>query len=420
MTWGVEKTKGRAFRPAMQLSTGELASLGGLTLLQTATASCKTIRIMQAEFPEIKSWKKILSVPYRPNVSVIIPPTSVISGRFQDLLDPFVKRMMDFGEQHLIIVRSINSGIEIYFHLLKRLGLNADGKKTVAFYQRNSSQKRKLEILQDLRLPLNHPEKKLLATVATVSLSVGVDIRVKNVVCFGLGSTPEEIVQESGRCMRGNKDETANLHGLAFFFQKGHAAAIHCPPSSECRALIADPLPPCQTVSLIKFFDPGFDISLSACKCCYSCRSRDASMGCETCCEFLDLYLPKKKSRITSRTVLKEVKVAVLELFRGLGMSYVQVESRLQLSLENFSKDFIKAFDEISGPEDIMELWHVSEEVAENLYSVCLEVLGENEDFNELFEDSSSGDVSYSSESSAVDNLREESSDGLSSEDSDA
>jgi hypothetical protein len=101
MTWGVEKTKGRAFRPAMQLSTGELASLGGLTLLQTATASCKTIRIMQAEFPEIKSWKKILSVPYRPNVSVIIPPTSVISGRFQDLLDPFVKRMMDFGEQHL-------------------------------------------------------------------------------------------------------------------------------------------------------------------------------------------------------------------------------------------------------------------------------------------------------------------------------
>ena len=114
---------------------------------------------------------------------------------------------------------------------------------------------------------------------------------------------------------------------------------------------------------------------------------------------------------------MKEIKVAVLELFRGLGMSYVQVESRLQLSLENFSKDFIKAFDEISGPEDIVELWHISQQVAQNLYSVCLEVLGENEDFDEVNEDSSSGDVSDSSESTV--NFYEESSDVLSSEDSD-
>ena len=45
-SWGLKKSgKFKAFRPAMQLSTGELASIGGFTLLQTATASSKTVRI---------------------------------------------------------------------------------------------------------------------------------------------------------------------------------------------------------------------------------------------------------------------------------------------------------------------------------------------------------------------------------------
>ena len=41
--WGVQKKKGRSFRPAMRLSSGELSCLGGITVLQTATASSKTI-----------------------------------------------------------------------------------------------------------------------------------------------------------------------------------------------------------------------------------------------------------------------------------------------------------------------------------------------------------------------------------------
>jgi hypothetical protein len=47
--------------------------------------------------------------------------------------------MEDFGESHLILVRSINSGTEIYFHLLRKLSSTPDGKKTVAvaFYHRN-------------------------------------------------------------------------------------------------------------------------------------------------------------------------------------------------------------------------------------------------------------------------------------------
>ena len=86
---------------------------------------------------------------------------------------------------------------------------------------------RKLEIITDLELPLNHPCKVLKAVVDTVSLSVGVDVRVNNVVSFSLGSTPEDTIQETGRCMRGSTAEVGTQKGLAFFFQKGPLAAIH-------------------------------------------------------------------------------------------------------------------------------------------------------------------------------------------------
>ena len=136
LSWGIKKKRGKSFRPAMQLSTGELSSVGGITLLQTATASCKTVRILQEQFPEITSWKKITNVPFRSNVTLVVPPPHSISSKFQDVLEPFIMRMVNFGEVHLIVVRSITKGTEIYFHLLGRLSSLCDGKKSVAFYHR--------------------------------------------------------------------------------------------------------------------------------------------------------------------------------------------------------------------------------------------------------------------------------------------
>ena len=52
---------------------------------------------------------------------------------------------------------------------MKHLGMNPNVRE-VAFYHRNSSDGRKEEILHDLKLPLNHPDKKLKVVVATVSL----------------------------------------------------------------------------------------------------------------------------------------------------------------------------------------------------------------------------------------------------------
>ena len=403
MSWGSKKKKGKPFRPAMQLSTGELASIGGITVLMTATASSKTVRILQDEFPEIVSWRKVLNVPFRRNISIIVPPTVVISAKFKVMLDPFVKRMMDYGEHHLILVRSVKHGTEIFFHLLKLFESTTYGRQAVAFYHSNSSEKRRSQILEDLSLPLNHRDKILKATVATISLGVGVDVRVKNIVCFGLGSSPEDLVQEAGRCMRGKPEETEGLTGLAFFFQKGSIAAVHCPPSSETRSLIADPMPRCQTTSLMKFFDPDFECDLPSCMCCYSCMTRDASLGCVRCSDFLELYLPQKMSGVPPRSVQKELKFSLLELFRAIRISSIQVESRLQLSVENFVSDFILAFDEIHEPSDITNMWHVSKELAENLYSVSMEVLNDKHVIEESTEDNLSDDLSDESSETSQD-----------------
>ena len=58
--------------------------------------------------------------------------------------------------------------------------------------------------------------------MATVSLGVGVDLRVDNAVMFGLAETAENFLQEAGRAMRGSSQENAGKQGYAFFFQKGH------------------------------------------------------------------------------------------------------------------------------------------------------------------------------------------------------
>ena len=68
----------------------------------------------------------------------------------------------------------INKGSSIYLHLLRKLGDSDGGDRRVAFYHRNTSEKRKEEILRDLKLPLMSPDKKLLAVVATISLGKNV------------------------------------------------------------------------------------------------------------------------------------------------------------------------------------------------------------------------------------------------------
>jgi len=56
----------------------------------------------------------------------------------------------------------------------------------------------------------------------------------------------------------------------------------------------------------------------------------------------------------------------------------IKIETRLSLTVGNFADDFVKAFDKINHPSVIQSLWHVSEDLAKDLYEVSLEFLNSN------------------------------------------
>ena len=68
-------------------------------------------------------------------------------------------------------ITGINKGTAIFLHLLQSLATSEnDETRRVALYHRNTSEKRKKEIMADLQLPIGSEKKTLLCVVATVSL----------------------------------------------------------------------------------------------------------------------------------------------------------------------------------------------------------------------------------------------------------
>ena len=104
VNWGLSRKSKQAFRPAMSLSTGELSAIKGKLILMTGTATTRTVRVLKNQFPEINSWKTILSLPKRENVTILVPPPENISPHFETVLEPFVQRMKE-GVTYLILVR---------------------------------------------------------------------------------------------------------------------------------------------------------------------------------------------------------------------------------------------------------------------------------------------------------------------------
>ena len=89
----------------MALASGELSGIGGKMLLMTATATSKTIRLLMDQLPEIKKWNLILNSPFRPNVTILVPPPDILSPKFEVALEPFIVRIKLLKEVYLILVR---------------------------------------------------------------------------------------------------------------------------------------------------------------------------------------------------------------------------------------------------------------------------------------------------------------------------
>ena len=101
----MKKGAKQAFRPAMTLSTGEISGLAGKVLLMTATATNKTMRVLQDQFPELTNWKHVLHLPFRKNVTLLVPPPEIVSPNFARTLLPFITSMKQDHKVYLIIVR---------------------------------------------------------------------------------------------------------------------------------------------------------------------------------------------------------------------------------------------------------------------------------------------------------------------------
>ena len=102
----------------MALSTGELSGLAGVIVMMTATATPKTLRVLQNQFPEISKWKNLLNLPLRENVTVIVPPTDLISSNVEITLTPFIHDMKEHQRVYLIIVRGKITWFKCLLHFI--------------------------------------------------------------------------------------------------------------------------------------------------------------------------------------------------------------------------------------------------------------------------------------------------------------
>ena len=73
--------------------------------MMTATATPKTIRILESQLPEISKWRYLLSPPLRKNVVTIVPPPEALSNKVEVLLEPFIHDMKEHQTTYLILVR---------------------------------------------------------------------------------------------------------------------------------------------------------------------------------------------------------------------------------------------------------------------------------------------------------------------------
>ena len=71
----------------------------------------------------------------------------------------------------------------------------------------------------------------------------------------------------------------------------------------------------------------------------------------------------------------------------------VKVEDDLSMSTSSFLTDFIHMVDEIKGPSDIVQLWHVDGTIADQMYEVMQEVISCEDEYQARSDDDASNEV---------------------------
>ena len=114
------------------------------------------------------------------------------------------------------------------------------------------------------------------------------------------------------------------------------------------------------------------------CQCCYNCIKAHSDGGCQDCLRFLEKFFPATSKLKVSKSVARELKSALAELFEEMDLSIVQVEGRLELDCCSFIRDICRMLDEIKSGGDIVSFWHVSTDLAMKVFSEV--IFGEDEE----------------------------------------
>ena len=98
---------------------------------------------------------------------------------------------------------------------------------------------------------------------------------------------------------------------------------MHCPATSDVRALIAKPLPRCQAETTMRFFDDTFVSEVPKCLCCFSCVRDHGNSGCASCAAFFQRFFTQNIKTKISKPAVTELTEALSELFLVLKMDTV-------------------------------------------------------------------------------------------------
>lgn len=120
--------------------------------------------------------------------------------------------------------------------------------------------------------------------------------------------------------------------------------AKHCPVTSDCRALITKPLPPCQSEVIMKLFDENYKSdNVKPCFCCYSCIESHSHEGCLDCQVFLAEYFPGTGRHGVNKSVSRELNNALQDLFNVLKLGSILIESEFEVPSRSFIKGILSS-----------------------------------------------------------------------------
>ena len=213
------KTWGDEFRKTFA-QIGDIRSLipsSVKVLALTATATCETYYVVTSRL-SMNEPRLIAMPPFRDNISYTVECKCDVESLVQTIVDG-IKEDRIFYPKTLIYVRTYSDCSDIYLQLRSKLGLEINdppgcpsvaGHRLVDVFTRVSTNAKKDEVLQSF----TEVGGRLRLVIATTAFGMGIDCPddIRRIIHWGLPSTLEEYVQETGRCGRDGHSSEAILY----------------------------------------------------------------------------------------------------------------------------------------------------------------------------------------------------------------